>query len=283
MTVLCRQRGDFESFYAKFEEKCQLLGMTDPFTRNVQPIKEHRRELFHNIYEDVSSQMKNRSDHYGQLSFFSLVDLRRFDKMSSSFDDRSLKSLEEAYAKHFDFIRLKADLTGLYSSQLICEFLHTNDLVVTVPEATKLLSLILTLPATTASVERSFSALKRIKTYSRNRTGEERLSSLAVISIEAEHLVDADFLVKSLSPVFSEMGTMRHQRESTVINFLQDFVQDMKDEAEDENNREDMPEETMGEDENVDEAEKLKNYMNIHVGKFCQWLTGQSHIPLSHA
>ncbi|CAK6975949.1 zinc finger MYM-type protein 1 [Scomber scombrus] len=162
MTVPRRQRGDFESFYAKFEEKCQLLGLTDPSTRNVQPIKEHRRELFHNIYEDVSTQMKNRFDHYGQLSFFSLVDLRRFDKMSSSFDDRSLKSLEEAYAKHFDFIRLKADLTGLYSSLLI---------------------------STTASVERSFSALKRIKTYSRNRTGEERLSSLAVISIEAEHLV----------------------------------------------------------------------------------------------
>ncbi|CAK6984084.1 Hypothetical predicted protein, partial [Scomber scombrus] len=52
MTVLRRQRGDFESFYAKFEEKCQLLGLTDPSTRNVQPIKEHRRELFHNIYED---------------------------------------------------------------------------------------------------------------------------------------------------------------------------------------------------------------------------------------
>jgi len=43
-----------------------------------------------------------------------------------------------------------------------------------------------------------------------------------------------------------------------------------------------MPEETMGEDENVDEAEKQKNDMHIHVGKLCQWLTGQSHIPLSH-
>ena len=43
-----------------------------------------------------------------------------------------------------------------------------------------------------------------------------------------------------------------------------------------------MPEETMGEEENVDDAEKQKNDMHIHVGKFCQWLTGQSHIPLSH-
>uniref|UniRef100_A0A8C9XKL2 HECT domain-containing protein n=1 Tax=Sander lucioperca TaxID=283035 RepID=A0A8C9XKL2_SANLU len=43
--------------------------------------------------------------------------------------------------------------------------------------------------------------------------------------------VDADFLVKSLSPVFSEKGTMRHQRECRVVNFLQDFIQDMEDEG----------------------------------------------------
>lgn len=44
--------------------------------------------------------------------------------------------------------------------------------------------------------------------------------------------VDADFLVRALSPVFSEKGTVRRQRESRVINFLQDFVQDMEDEGE---------------------------------------------------
>uniref|UniRef100_A0A671WVM6 Uncharacterized protein n=1 Tax=Sparus aurata TaxID=8175 RepID=A0A671WVM6_SPAAU len=34
-----------------------------------------------------------------------------------------------------------------------------------------------------------------------------------------------------MSPVFSEMGTIRHQRESIVVNFLQDFKQDMEDEV----------------------------------------------------
>ncbi|XP_061906727.1 uncharacterized protein K02A2.6-like isoform X2 [Entelurus aequoreus] len=84
--------------------------------------------------------------------------------------------------------------------------------------------------------------------------------------------VDADFLVQSLSPVFSEIGTMRHQRESTVVNFLQDFVQAMEDEEEDEHNSE-----TREEDE-VNKAEKQNNETHINVGKFCQWLTGQSHI-----
>ncbi|XP_039682313.1 uncharacterized protein LOC120575584 [Perca fluviatilis] len=85
--------------------------------------------------------------------------------------------------------------------------------------------------------------------------------------------VDADFLVKSLSPVFSEKGTMRRQRECRVVNFLQDFIQDMEDEEDGINTV--LP-------ESVAEDEGDKEVL-INVGKFCQWLTGQAHIPLSHA
>ena len=71
----------------------------------------------------------------------------------------------------------------------LLSFLKDNDLQETVPEATKLLKLVLTIPATTASVERTFSALKRIKTYNRNRMHQDRLSALALISIEKERLM----------------------------------------------------------------------------------------------
>ncbi|KAL2080663.1 hypothetical protein ACEWY4_024456 [Coilia grayii] len=199
MAIMCRLREDFDSFYIKFEERCQQLGLSDASAQSDQPIRDRRRLLFYSILENICIQMKTRFAHYGKLSFIGLVDTRKFEHMSKSFDEGLLKSLAKAYLRYFDFVRLKADLTGLYSSQMIrqtcatpaqlLDFLHCNDLVVTVPEASKLLSLDLTLPATTASVERSFSALKRIKTYSRNRTGEERLSSLALISIESAHLM----------------------------------------------------------------------------------------------
>ncbi|XP_025192174.1 uncharacterized protein LOC112592365 [Melanaphis sacchari] len=52
------------------------------------------------------------------------------------------------------------------------------------PEVYKLFSLILTIPSTSVSVERSFSCLKRIKTYLRNNTSQHRLNSLSTISIE---------------------------------------------------------------------------------------------------
>jgi hypothetical protein len=56
------------------------------------------------------------------------------------------------------------------------------------PGVYKLAVLILTIPSTTASVERSFSALKRIKSYCRLTQSQERLSGLALISIEKQLL-----------------------------------------------------------------------------------------------
>ncbi|XP_034043832.1 uncharacterized protein LOC117525960 [Thalassophryne amazonica] len=196
IAALERMRLEFGSFYDRFEKKCNTLGLTE--SRGRQSIRYERKQVFCNILDNVSSQMKARFDHFGELAFLGLVDCAKFSKMSQHFEDKKLQSLSK-YAKFFDFVKLKADLIGLYSSQTVrdeCKspaqllsFLAEKDLIQTVPEATKLLQLVLTVPAITASVERSFSALKRLKTYSRNRTDEGRLSSLAVISIETERLL----------------------------------------------------------------------------------------------
>lgn len=103
---------------------------------------------------------------------------------------------ESNFGEIFDFIRLRNELIVLYKSE---EFLSTNpydlvkkikmnDLISAFQEVFKLGQLILTIPSTTASVERSFSALKRIKSYQRSTQGQERLSSLSLISIEKELL-----------------------------------------------------------------------------------------------
>lgn len=58
------------------------------------------------------------------------------------------------------------------------------------PELIKLGKLILTIPASSASAERSFSGLKRIHTYLRNTQGQARLNNLTIISLESELLQD---------------------------------------------------------------------------------------------
>ncbi|KAJ4442330.1 hypothetical protein ANN_03916 [Periplaneta americana] len=54
----------------------------------------------------------------------------------------------------------------------------------------RLFSLIVTLPSTSVSVERSFSALNRIKTNLHNSMAQGRLTSLACISIHKDLLHD---------------------------------------------------------------------------------------------
>ena len=52
------------------------------------------------------------------------------------------------------------------------------------PTLKKLLQVSLTLVVSTAQCERSFSALKRIKTYLRTTMSEQRLTDIAVLSME---------------------------------------------------------------------------------------------------
>nr|CAH7764426.1 unnamed protein product [Callosobruchus chinensis] len=54
------------------------------------------------------------------------------------------------------------------------------------PNIHRLLRILATIPITTTTPERSFSTMKRVKTWSRNKMGNERLSSLALLSINWE-------------------------------------------------------------------------------------------------
>lgn len=63
------------------------------------------------------------------------------------------------------------------------------------PNVYKILQVCATIPVTVATVERSFSTLKRIKTYLRNSTIETRLNGLATISIHREIKIDTERII----------------------------------------------------------------------------------------
>ncbi|CAH1968929.1 unnamed protein product [Acanthoscelides obtectus] len=60
------------------------------------------------------------------------------------------------------------------------------------PSIKKLLIILATLPVSTATPERSFSTLKRLKTYLRNKMGDERLTGLALMSVRRDLAVQLD-------------------------------------------------------------------------------------------
>ena len=52
------------------------------------------------------------------------------------------------------------------------------------------------LPVSTATVERSFSRLKILKTHLRSTTGEDRLNGLALMSVYSDFKVNIDSVLK---------------------------------------------------------------------------------------
>jgi len=84
---------------------------------------------------------------------------------------------------------------------------HCTELL---PNVKKLLQLFATLPVTSATPERTFSVLKRLKTYLRATMTGERLNGLALANINKDDL-DCDDIEKYILPAFIKRSPRRVQ------------------------------------------------------------------------
>lgn len=140
--------------------------------------------------------MEARFKSLQNFKFIELLNLKKYASYQAKFPTEAFESLKNYYGQFFDFIKLKNELVVFYAHSHFSDIavfdipnnLINFDLSDTFSEVHKLSMLILTIPVSTSSVERSFSALKRIKTYSRNQMLEQRLSELELISIEKSFL-----------------------------------------------------------------------------------------------
>lgn len=139
-------------------------------------------------------QLSVRFNDADKLIFLQLADVSKFKDYHTKFPTCALNNIKNTYSNIFPKMnKLKVELEVLYNDVKyhnlshiydMIEIFEKDDLKEVMPEVYKLFSLILTIPSTSVSVERSFSYLKRIKTYLRNSTSQQRLSSLSTISIE---------------------------------------------------------------------------------------------------
>lgn len=149
--------------------------------------------LFNKILHVSIMQISERFSNFQSLQFLALLNPAKFGIYQTKFPSDSLDSLVTRYGG-FDYIKLKNELSILYkNSDLAGKEIHElvvclNERPWVLPEVYRLAKLILTIPATTASVERTMSTLKRIKTYLRSTQGQQRLTDLSVISIEKSRL-----------------------------------------------------------------------------------------------
>ena len=159
------------------------------------------RQLYFQIVDTILVQLDARFSEMARVKFIQLGDPQMFQNHHETFPTSAFDMLISSYGQFFDRTRLRNELTTLYSphhehtfprktiSELIRSMVE-NETKEILPEAYELLCLIGTIPAITASAERSFSCLKRIKTYLRNTMTQHRLSALAMASIEAEILTE---------------------------------------------------------------------------------------------
>ncbi|XP_071727678.1 uncharacterized protein [Rutidosis leptorrhynchoides] len=92
-----------------------------------------------------------------------------------------------------------------WTSLEIMEFTKKLDIF---PNILLAYEILLTVPVTVASAERSFSKLKLLKSYLRNTMSQDRLNGLAIISIENRFLSNVDY--DKMIEVFASKNARRH-------------------------------------------------------------------------
>lgn len=197
--------GDFElsidSLYDKFDliYSTVLKDCGEPErNRKIADMKLHYRRILREIVDNIKSEITSRYQSLNDLEFFKLLDVNNFNTFKGNFPINILSILKKKWPTNFDYDRLKNELSCVYSSDEfkhlnayeIIRYCHDKKLTDVFPELVRLGKLIVTIPASSASAERSFSALRRIHTYLRNTQNQTRLADLALIAIEKRLLIE---------------------------------------------------------------------------------------------
>ncbi|XP_029154759.1 zinc finger MYM-type protein 1-like [Nylanderia fulva] len=190
----------------------------------VDPKQRFKIHFYFLILDHISNSLDQRFELINECeSLFSfLYDFKKMDNdalMKSCMDlDVKFQSNENNVLKRdFDGIQLYHEIMS-YREIFPDASLSNNpfqvlqrivdaDLLSCFPNLTIALRIFLTLPVSVASGERSFSKLKIIKNYLRSTMSQEKLSSLALISIEHEISESID-----LSKIIDEFASLKARR-----------------------------------------------------------------------
>ena len=187
--------------------RCNLKRRYIEFLKEVEKfpdIKTQFKSTFFELLDDLAGEMKERfSDDLKPLLF--IYDL--FFDTQAQIDNKMIKKNLNIYKDivNFDilFSEIKVWRTFRNSNDVdfelksncvenLKELFIKKNLNSLLPNLTILFQIYLTVPISSSSSERSFSCLKRIKTWLRNSMSQDRLSSLAILSIEKEELEKVD-------------------------------------------------------------------------------------------
>ena len=174
-------------------------GSTDGYRFPDTPV-DHYRQIYYEAIDLITTCINNRFDQPGYKIYRNIEDLLLKTANAEDYE-AELKFVTQFYSSDFDGYLLKTQLEvfsidlaansesrGKYQLSDIIELLKSKseaqkDILC---EVCVLLKLLLVMPATNAISERSFSALRRVKSYLRSTMNQDRLTHLMVLHIHKE-------------------------------------------------------------------------------------------------
>lgn len=208
---------EFENIYERAKDLCNKLNILPEFSAK-RKIK--IKKLFSYEAEDEGNQFSEKDNF--KINFLEVLDniynqidwrFKNLDAINKDFDflfghslinksdvdlRKDVHDFSVKYGRDIDPSEvLVSNLKGSHAEKLspleIFQLIIDYKLIGSYPNMSICYRIFLSIPATSASCERSFSKLKLIKSYLRSSMGQERLSSLALISIESSMVNSLNF------------------------------------------------------------------------------------------
>lgn len=167
--------------------------------------KHYKINIYFAVLDNIINDMGERFEENNLYVLNCMQDILLNDMPNNN----SFKEINKMYG--FDEDNLKAETTILnrmYKTvhdqnnvQSKINFIASENYKAGFPTLTRLIQLFITIPTNSASCERSFSCLRRLKTYLRTTMGQSRLNSLGILQIERERssLIDKDEVIDKFS------------------------------------------------------------------------------------
>ena len=192
-----------------------LLGEESGGHTVMNDVRNHYRvNLFYPALDKTVTELKERfSENYDvvlcalssvifdpdptQESFKTLSQFYNLDEELLKADHQLFKHVKEAYVP-----------IGSASSEMF-KLLHDNATLAMIPELSKAVKIYTVIPATSCSAERSFSALRRLKTYLRSTMGQHRLSDLALLTVERKYVNEV--IADDMEAMIDEFGSRKNR------------------------------------------------------------------------
>lgn len=221
-TELCGQFGGNNNFeQGRIRTKKKIHG-----ENNLENIIESADENFKcNTYfvilDSFTNTLKHRFEDFSNtVKKFEVLNPKKMSKENIDENIISIQNLSKFYNVDVDEVDIEVEYRSfclvyhqVYSEieplklNEVLKFMISRDMVSSYPNLYTLYKIFYTLPVSSATAERSFSRLKLLKTYLRSTMTEDRLSNLAILSIESNIAQTINF-----DKVISTFASMKKRR-----------------------------------------------------------------------